>query len=137
MNITDCGLIAIALVLLVCLTGPAAFGAHSVYGQNVTQFLPSSGSITYHITPSSEAASFTETSSSNHSKPLSIIKSQPPSSSEALSANYTAASEFFAAVSVLSVDTSISRNAESVTGSTTSPFSTAIANESSSTVRGT
>ena len=134
MNLSGCILIVMGFILLIYLTSAATFGMHSVYGQNITDFLPTSGSITYHLTSSSEIAPVTETSASLNTTPFSMIK--PPSlSSEALPSNYKSSSEF-SSISFISVDTSISRNTAVVTGSITTPFSTAFANESSSTVRG-
>jgi hypothetical protein len=134
MNLSGCILIAMGFILLIHLTSAATFDMHSVYGQNITDFLPTSESITYHLTSSSEIAPVSETSASLNTTPFSMIK-PPSSSSEALPSNYKASSEF-SSISFISVDTSISRNTAVVTGSITTPFSTAFANESSSTVRG-
>jgi hypothetical protein len=134
MSMIVCVLVATAFILLYYLAVAFAFDVHSVYGQNVTQFLPSSGSITYHLIPSSEIASVAETSASSKSTPISII--MPPTSSEALTSNHKAASSFLSSVTYTSIDTSINRNAAVVSGSTTTPFTATFVNESSSTVTG-
>ncbi len=134
MGMIVCLFIATAFILLNYLTGIFAFDVYPVYGQNVTQSLPSSGSVTYHLIPSSEIAPIAETSASSKSTLISIV--MPPTSSEVLSSNYKAVSSYFSSLTLTSIDTSITRNAAVVPGSNTTPFSTMYVNESISTVTG-